>query len=47
LSMAAGSVQAEYSLNLKAPVTEIASQIYDLHMLILYVCLAILSWCSQ
>jgi cytochrome c oxidase subunit II len=41
LSMAAGSVQAEYGLNLKAPVTEIASQIYDLHMLILYVCLAI------
>jgi cytochrome c oxidase subunit 2 len=41
LSMAAGSAQAEYGLNLKAPVTEIATQIYDLHMLILYVCLAI------
>ena len=41
LSMLAGSAQAAYRLNLKAPVTEIASQIYDLHMLIVYVCLAI------
>ena len=41
LSMLAGSAQAAYGLNLKAPVTEIASQIYDLHMLIVYVCLAI------
>ena len=32
---------AAYELNLKAPVTEIATQIYDLHMLIVWVCLAI------
>ena len=41
LSMVMGSAQAAYELNLKAPVTEIAGQIYDLHMLIVYVCLAI------
>lgn len=41
LSMAGGAAQAEYGLNLKTPVTEIATQIYDLHMLIVYVCLAI------
>ena len=32
---------ADYALNLKAPATTIAAQIYDLHMLILYVCTAI------
>ena len=41
LSMVMGSAQAAYQLNLKAPVTEIAGQIYNLHMLIVYVCLAI------
>ena len=41
LSMIVGSAQAAYQLNLKAPVTEIAGQIYNLHMLIVYVCLAI------
>ena len=41
LSLLAGSAHAAYGLNLKTPVTEIASQIYDLHMLIVYVCLAI------
>jgi cytochrome c oxidase subunit II len=41
LTMVAGTAQAAYDLNLKAPVTEIAGQIYDLHMLIMYVCLAI------
>ena len=41
LSMVMGSAQAAYELNLKAPATEIASQIYNLHMLIVYVCLAI------
>ena len=41
LSMVMGGAQAAYELNLKTPVTEIASQIYDLHMLIVYVCLAI------
>ena len=41
LSMVAGSAQAAYALNLHAPVTEIARQIYDLHMLIVYICLGI------
>ena len=41
LSLVAGGAQAAYALNLHAPVTEIARQIYDLHMLIVYVCLAI------
>ncbi len=41
MSLVAGSAQAAYQLNLKAPVTEIAGQIYNLHMLIMYVCLAI------
>ena len=41
LSMVMGGAQAAYELNLKAPATEIAGQIYDLHMLIVYVCLAI------
>ena len=35
------TAQAAYELNLRAPVSEIARQIYDLHMLIVYVCLAI------
>ena len=42
LLMATGNAQATYELNLHAPVTEIARQIYDLHMLIVYVCLGIL-----
>ncbi len=41
LILAAGTSHAAYDLNLKAPVTEIATQIYDLHMLIVWVCLAI------
>ena len=41
LSLVAGGAQAAYALNLHAPVTEIARQIYDLHMLFVYVCLAI------
>ncbi len=41
LSMFSVSSQADYALNLKSPATEIASQIYDLHMLILWVCVAI------
>ena len=41
LSMVMGNAQAAYALNLKAPATEIAGQIYNLHMLIVYVCLAI------
>ena len=36
------NVNAAYELNLRTPHSEIASQIYDLHMLIVYVCLAIL-----
>ncbi len=35
------SAHAEYALNLRAPATDIASQIYSLHMLILWVCVAI------
>lgn len=41
LSLFTLSARAEYELNLRAPVTEIARQIYDLHLLILYVCLGI------
>jgi cytochrome c oxidase subunit 2 len=41
LSMFFASAHAEYALNLKAPATEIAGQIYDLHMLIVWVCLGI------
>jgi cytochrome c oxidase subunit 2 len=41
LTLTAGTAHAAYDLNLKAPVTEIATQIYDLHMLIVWVCLAI------
>lgn len=33
---------AAYQLNLRAPHSEIAHQIYDLHMLMVYVCLAIM-----
>ena len=38
----AQNVNAAYELNLRAPHSEIAHQIYDLHMLIVYVCLAIM-----
>ena len=41
LSMFVASAHAEYALNLRTPATEIASQIYNLHMLILWVCVAI------
>lgn len=41
LTLTASKAHAAYDLNLKAPVTEIATQIYDLHMLIVWVCLAI------
>jgi cytochrome c oxidase subunit 2 len=41
LTLVGGAAHAEYGLNLKAPVTEIAGQIYDLHMLIVWICLAI------
>lgn len=41
LSLFAVNSHAAYGLNLKTPATEIASQIYDLHMLILWVCVAI------
>ena len=37
-----GNVNAAYDLNLRAPVTTIASQIYNLHMLIVYVCAVIM-----
>jgi cytochrome c oxidase subunit 2 len=35
------AANAAYELNLRAPVSEIARQIYDLHMLIVYICLGI------
>jgi cytochrome c oxidase subunit 2 len=35
------AAQASYDVNIPAPATPVAHQIYDLHMLILYVCLAI------
>ncbi len=41
LSSIAGAANAAYALNLRTPVTEIAKQIYDLHMLIVYICLGI------
>ncbi|QVL46126.1 MAG: cytochrome c oxidase subunit II [Methylophilaceae bacterium] len=41
LSLFAVNSNAAYGLNLKTPATEIAGQIYDLHMLILWVCVAI------
>jgi len=41
LSSIANTAQAAYALNLKTPATEIAHQIYDLHILILWVCAAI------
>jgi cytochrome c oxidase subunit II len=41
ITLSAGASHAAYDLNLKTPVTEIATQIYDLHMLIVWVCLAI------
>jgi cytochrome c oxidase subunit II len=41
LSSIGSTAQADYGLNLKAPVTEIAGQIYDLHMLIVWICLGI------
>ncbi|PCI56574.1 MAG: cytochrome c oxidase subunit II [Methylophilaceae bacterium] len=41
LSLFTINSHADYALNLKTPATEIASQIYDLHMLILWVCVAI------
>ena len=42
LSTFFASAHAEYALNLRAPATEIAGQIYNLHMLILWVCVAIM-----
>jgi cytochrome c oxidase subunit II len=41
LSLFAVNSHAAFALNLKTPATDIASQIYDLHMLIIWVCLAI------
>ncbi len=41
LSIISGNAYAEYNLNLQLPATPIAQQIYDLHTLILLVCLFI------
>src|SRR3990172_13008620 len=40
-SAASGAASAEYGLNFPPPVTEIAREIHDLHMLIYYICVAI------
>jgi cytochrome c oxidase subunit II len=40
-ALIASPAYAEYGLNFKTPVTEIAHIEYDLHMLILYICIAI------
>ncbi len=39
--VASCSASAEYGLNFPPPVTEVARDIYDLHMLIYYICVAI------
>ena len=41
LFLLAGVSQAEYGYNLPVGVTPVSHQIYDLHMLIFYICLAI------
>ena len=41
LAMLSGTVQAEYGLNMRQGVTETSQQVYDLHMLILWICVAI------
>ncbi len=39
--LGSGTVQAEYALNLVKGVTRISNDVYDLHMLILWICVAI------
>ena len=41
LAFMSGAAQAEYGLNMPVGVTETSRQVYDLHMLILWVCVAI------
>lgn len=41
LAQAAPLVQAEYALNMRQGVTPISREIYDLHMIILWICVAI------
>ena len=41
LSMFAVNSHAAYALNLRAPATDIAGQVYGLHMLILWICIGI------
>ena len=41
LAILSGTVQAEYGLNMRVGVTETSQQVYDLHMLILWICVAI------
>lgn len=36
-----GTAQADYTLNLMKGVTKVSNDIYDLHMLILWICVAI------
>ena len=41
LALCAGLASAAYQLNFQAPVTRVASEIYDLHMLMMYIILVI------
>ncbi len=39
--LGSGTAQAEYTLNLMKGVTRISNDVYDLHMLILWICVVI------
>ena len=41
MALSQGTAQAEYTLNLMKGVTKVSNDIYDLHMLILWICVAI------
>lgn len=41
MSLGLGTAQAEYTLNLRQGVTQISQEVYDLHMLILWICVLI------
>jgi cytochrome c oxidase subunit 2 len=41
MSLGLGNAQAEYTLNLRQGVTQISQEVYDLHMLILWICVLI------
>ena len=41
LALGQGSARAEYTLNLMKGVTKVSNDVYDLHMLILWICVII------